>query len=892
MSRSDWLADERKNPGELLWQVNEQEREGRRGRLKVFLGASAGVGKTFSMLTEAHEQKKRGVDVVVGLVETHGRRETQNLVAGLEAIPKAASQYRGVELQEFDLDGALARHPTLILVDELAHSNIPGSRHEKRWQDVEELLNAGIDVYTAVNIQHLESLNDSIAAITGVQVKETVPDVMIERADEIVVVDIPPEELRQRLREGKVYVPDRIEHALEGFFRPSNLHALRELALRRAADRVDAQMRALRETSRDAPVWHARERIMVCIAPSSMASRVVRAAARMGASSHAEVLALYVDSDRQEGRSPEQQDFARQGLRLAESLGMPTTTLSGHDIAGEILTYARKHNVNLIVVGKPVRSRWREILFGSVVDELVRRSGEIDVHVVTEPIGIEKANNGVERHPAPPVPRRLATTIAIVGITVLGAAALDRFGAADANLVMLLLLGIAVVASRYGRIEAILATFISVLSFNFLFVEPRYTFAVSDTQYLLTFCVMLGVALLISTLTLRLRATADASESRERRTAALYAFSRELSKSRSKADLAAAAKREIETVFHGEIAVLEGKETGLTVLAASDSRFEDLGSERGAADWAFRNGAAAGKGTDTLAGVEALYLPLMGGQGPMGALGYRPAVSGWPLSPAQRNQLETFANGLAIALERAHLAKLSHEARVSAESEKLRNALLSSISHDLRTPLTSISGAASTLVAQGAGELAETIYHESVRLNSQVQNLLDMTRLQSGEIRLGLEWQVLEELVGTALARSRELLAGYRVEVQIPGDLPLLALDGELIVRLFVNLFENVAQHCPSGSTLRISVQAQTEVVRVIVSDNGPGIPKGEETAIFERFAQGGERGKGLGLGLAICRAIAKLHGARLWVRNGREGGAEFHLELPLPKEQPEVPRG
>jgi two-component system sensor histidine kinase KdpD len=859
--------------------------------LKVFLGASPGVGKTYAMLSEAHEQRQRGVDVLVGLVETHGRAETVAMLEGLEALPPRVMSYRGLRLDEFDLDGALNRKPALILVDELAHTNAIGSRHEKRWQDVEELLKSGIDVYTAVNIQHLESLNDSVAAITGVQVKETVPDRVIERADEIEVVDIPPEELRQRLREGKVYVPERIDHALEGFFRPSNLHALRELALRRAADRVDAQMRALRDSARNAVVWHTRERILVCVAPSAMASRVVRSAARLGAASHAEVLALWVESDRQEGRSPEQQEHARQGLRLAESLGFTTATLAGHDIAGEILAYARKQNVNLIVLGKPVRARWREVLFGSVVDEVVRRSGEIDVHIVTEPHDLPKS---VEPGPKPPAlhPKRLLMTVAIMSAAIGVSLGLDRFDVPDANLVMLLLLGIAVVANRFGKVESVVATGVGILAFNYLFVEPRYTFAVSDTQYLLTFGVMLGVGLLISTLTLRLRATADNSAERERRTAALYAFSRELSKGRSKSDLAAAAKRSIESVFEGDVAILEAKDDGLAVLAESASRFEDAGSERGAAEWAYRNGTAAGKGTDTLAGAEALYLPLLGLQGSVGSLAFRPAPSAWPLSSAQRSQLETFTNGLGVALERARLAKESHDARLSAESEKLRNALLASISHDLRTPLTSISGAAGALIAQGGGELAETIYQESVRLNNQVQNLLDMTRIQSGEIELNKEWQVLEELVGSALARSRPALSDHPVSVSIPHDLPLLPLDGELMAKLFSNLFENVAHHTPSGTRLTVTAKVQTEIVRVIVADRGPGIPKGEETAIFERFAQGGARGKGLGLGLAICRAIARLHDARLWVRNGREGGAEFHLEIPLPTSQPEVPRG
>lgn len=884
------MADRRRDPDALLREVQATERDRRRGRLKVFLGASAGVGKTYAMLAEAHELRRRGGDIAIGFVETHGRRETTALLEGLEVLPRRRIVYRGVELEEFDLDAALLRKPDLLVVDELAHANVPGSRHLKRWQDIEELLAAGIDVHTAVNVQHLESLNDSIAQITGVVVKETVPDSVIEGADEIEVVDIPPEELRQRLREGKVYVPERIDHALEGFFKPANLLALRELALRRAADRVDRQMRALREGNDSEPVWPARDRIVACLAPSAMATRIVRTAARIAAASHADWLAVYVESDRQVRRPPSQHGEAHQALRLAERMGVATTTLAANDIAGEILAFARRENATLIVMGKPIRARWREVLSGSVVEEVIRRSGEIDVHVVTEEV--EAPPPHTQRVPLQTSPKRvLATVLAVAGSAGVGYG-LDIAGAGDANLVMVLLIAVALVARYLGPAETLLATVLSVLAFNFLFVDPRYTLAVSDTQYLLTFAIMLGVAMLISTLTLRLKATADASADRERRSAALYALSRELAKSRSREEIAKAAQREVEATFGGEAAVFMRYDSGVVVVAAAKSGFHTDPNELAVASWAAMHGHPAGRDTDTLGGAGGLYLPLLSGQGPIGVLAFRPEEVRWPLTPTQRGLLETFANTLGLALERAKLAKESHEARVSAESEKLRNALLSSISHDLRTPLTSISGAASALVAQGGGELAETIYEESVRMNHQVQNLLDMTRLQSGQISLRLEWHVLSELVGDAIGRCRDHLRGKRLVVTIPETLPLLRLDGELLVKLFTNLLENTVQHAATATEVRITALDQTNIVRVIVADNGPGILKGEESAVFERFVRGGEPGKGLGLGLAICRTIAKLHGARIWVRNGREGGAEFHLELPRPEEQPEVPVG
>lgn len=876
---------ERPNPDVLLRGLVQN-----RGRLKVFLGASAGVGKTYAMLSEAREQLERGVDVLLGVVETHSRKETEAQLAGLERLPLKPIDYRGVQVTEFDLDAALARRPTLCIVDELAHSNAPGSRHAKRWQDVGELLDAGIDVYTAVNVQHLESLNDAVAQITGVVVRETVPDAFLERADEIEVVDVPPDGLRQRLQEGKVYVPDRIDHALEGFFKTGNLIALRELALRRAADRVDAQMQQYRAEQGIRGLWPTRERILVCIAPNRLASRVVRAAARLAAASHAELVAVYVESDRQANRPPEEHERAREALRLAEGLGMETVTLSGHDIVEEVLTYARRRNTNLVIVGKPIKPRWRELLFGSVVDEMVRRSGEIDVHVITGE-GASEARKA-ESKPKGTVPS-YAGTLAVVVLASGICALLDRH-VAPANLVMVYLLGVTFVASRFGPWEAAVAALLSVAVFDVAFVPPRGTLAVSDTEYLITFGVMLFVALVISRQTFRLREQARSAAERERRTASLYALSRELARARGKVEIASAAAREIASVFETETAVLVLRNGRIDPLVASTSGFERAPSELAVAQWALEHDEVAGNGTDTLPGSSGMYLPLRGANGAVGVVAFLPNDRTWPLPPAQRNLLETFANGLGLALERAQLAKESHEARIAAESERLRNALLASISHDLRTPLTSIAGSASALLREGGNqrELAETIYHESLRLNLQVQNLLDMTRLQSGEVTAKLEWNSLEEIVGSALARTRDLLGDRPLTVAVPADLPLIKLDAGLIEKLIVNLLENAASHTPAGTPVEISAALLTESIRLSVADRGAGIPAGQEAAIFERFAQSGPKGQGLGLGLAICRAIVRLHDARVWARNRNGGGAEFLVDFVRPTEQPVVPVG
>lgn len=876
--------------------LKDVEERQRQGKLKIFLGAAAGVGKTFAMLSEAQEQRERGADVVIGVIETHGRKETEALTEGLEQLPLREFEYKGTRLKEFDLDGALARRPSLILVDELAHSNAHGSRHSKRWQDIDELLKAGIDVFTALNIQHLESLKDVVAQVTGVLVRETVPDSIVERADEIEVIDVPPEELITRLKEGKVYVPERIEHALEGFFRKGNLIALRELALRRAADTVDAQMQSYRAEKGVRGLWPTRDRILVCVAPNKLASKVVRSAARIGAASHAELLAVSVESDRQSNRSPEEIDHGREALRLAESLGMHTVILCGNDIVAEVLRYAQQRNVNLIVVGKPVKPRWREVLFGSVVDELVRQSGDIDVHVITMLADREASKPFVMRaRPEARSAKGYAASLGVVGLAT--AICFAMYASLDlSNLIMVYLGGVAFVASRFGPRETIFSAGLSVLLFDVLFVPPRFTLAVSDSQYIITFAVMLGIAMLISSLTLRVRRQAQDSAERERRTAALYTLSKEMARARSKREIASAAAKEIRDVFDADAAVLL-LENDLTPIASSTSGFEREPSESAVAAWCLKHSEAAGRGTETLPGARGLYLPLRGGQRALGVLAILPSEANWPLAAAQKNLLETFANGLGLAIERTILAKEFHEARIQAESERIRNALLSSISHDLRTPLTAIAGAASSLKeGQGdASELAETIYEESVRLNLQVQNLLDMTRLQSGEVQPKLDWHSAEELIGSALERSRELLHGRKVNVSLAPDLPLLRVDGELMQKVFVNLLENVATHTPEGTPVDIWADVMREVLRLNVADRGSGIAKGDEAKIFERFFRREERKLpgGFGLGLAICRAIMRLHDGRIWAENRSDGpGAVFHVEILKPDKQPEVPSG
>jgi two-component system sensor histidine kinase KdpD len=886
------MRSERPDPDQLLKQVSKEDARETRGSLKVFLGASAGVGKTYAMLSEAHEQLARGSDVVIGYIETHGRRETEALVAGIPQLTLKKIEYKGVTLKEFDLDGALRRHPNWVIVDELAHTNAPGSRHPKRWQDVEELLVAGISVLTAINIQHIESLNDVVAQITGVLVRETVPDALLDKADEVELIDIPPEELRQRLREGKVYVPDRIEHALDGFFKKGNLLALRELALRRAADRVEAEMQAFRTNA--GGVWATRDRVLVCIAPNRLGERVVRAAARLGAAAHAQLFALYVESDRQQNRSSGDQERAEEALRMAERLGMETARRAGSDIVAEILDFAQSRNVNLIVVGKPIKARWREILQGSVVDELVRRSGDISVHVLT---GSKESGQAERKSRDQPIPIQKKDFVwSVVGpalATAVGFPVHDLLP--PENVISIYLLSIAYVGSRTGPQATLACCVLSVAAYDFFFVNPRFNFAVSDTRYLPTFFVMFMVALLISSLTQRLRHQADVASARERRTSALYDLSRQLSKSRNRQEIAEATARKMQSELNVDAAVLlpDGK-GGLEVTARSRSHFEKDRREFSVAQWCFDNAKPAGAQTDTLPGAVGTYFPLIADRGVLGVLACKSIYHDQSVEASQHPMLQTFANSMSLALERASLAKETHEARLTAESEKIRSSLLSSVSHDIRTPLTAITGAASALVAEQGDRvvLAQTIYDEAQRLNRHVRNLLDMTRLESGTIQPNLQWHNAEELVGSAIRRADATLGKREVSVEIQPDLQLVKADGLLFEQALVNLLENAGRHTPAGSPITIRVAKDGSLLKVYVMDRGSGVPMAVRSHLFEKFTQERAQSDGFGLGLAIAAAAMKVQGGSATMEDRPGGGSMFILSLPMIEKPPEVPVG
>ncbi|KVL15078.1 DUF4118 domain-containing protein [Burkholderia sp. MSMB1826] len=925
----------RPDPDQLLDKLQRDEEKQRRGQLKIFFGASAGVGKTYAMLQAARQRRQEGVDVVVGIVETHGRGETAALLDGLDVLPPARLDYRGRTLAEFDLDGALARAPQLILVDELAHSNVQGARHLKRWQDVYELLDAGIDVYTTVNVQHLESLNDVVGAITGIRVWETVPDRVFDAADEVTLVDLPAEELLERMRDGKVYLAQQAERAVRNFFRKGNLIALRELALRRTADRVDAQMREYRADRSIQRIWQARERLLVCVGPGAEAPTLVRAAARLAASLKADWIAVYVETPRLQRLPDARRQRTLDALKLAAELGAETATLAGADAVAALIGYAKVRNVSKLVAGGSPKVGLARRFARPFGEQLAERAGDVDLMLIRASASDEAraapldarardwrdafAQFGTHRSP----PRHYAYAAAIcAAITVVASVVSGRLDLT--NLVMLYLLGVVFSAVRLGRGPGVLQSFLSVAAFDFFFVPPRMSFSVSDTQYLLTFFGMLLTSLVISHLTSTLTRQASVAQRRERRTGAIYAMARELGAALTTEQIVEIGSRHVGEVFRARVAFLlpdsadqvrqkiEEPDAAVTLTGAALDR--DVGQ------WVYDQQKPAGRGTDTLPATAALYLPL---KAPMRTRGVLAVASREPRElevPEQQRMLDAFAAQIALALERVHYVEIARDALVNMESERLRNSLLSAISHDLRTPLTTIVGfssmlangraaadagdaAAAARLAQREGELVDAIHDEALRMTGIVTNLLDMARLQGGSLQLKRQWSLLEETVGAALAACRRVLARHPVRVALPADLPLLQMDAVLMERLFTNLFENAAKYTPPDTSLDIGAERVTDdgtpFVRVHVDDHGPGLPAGMETRIFDKFTRGEKESAtpGIGLGLAICRAIVEAHGGKIGALNrtapdGRVTGARFWFTLPVdtPPAAPAVP--
>ena len=894
---ADQQRDQRPSPEALLEAARREE--SRAGKLRIFVGAAPGVGKTYSMLETARARRKDGYDVVVGVVETHGRKETEALLDGLEIVPRRRIEYRGQWLEEMDIDAIIARKPQIVLVDELAHTNAPGSRHPKRCMDVEELLNRGINVYSTVNIQHIESLNDVVAQITGVRVRETVPDRVFDRADSVELVDLTPDDLIQRLKEGKVYVPKQAERALEHFFSPANLTALRELALRRTADRVDEQLLThMQEHAIQGP-WAAGERILVCVSEDVRAAGLVRYAKRLADRLHAPWTALSVETQRSLQFTEEERDRLADTLRLAEALGGEAITIpsGARSIADDVINFAHANNVTQIIIGKSTRSRWFEILHGSVVHELVRSSGNISVHVIAgehlaaEPVPKKTVRTAEEIRPFDAIPY----VAAIIAVAVaLGIDELIKPIVGIENVDLVFMTAIVAVAVRYGLLPSLFASVVASLCYNFFFLPPIYTFTITDPTNVAAFLIFIVMAVLVSNVAARVRMQAMTAIERARTTEALYAFSRKLAGVGTLDDVLWATAYQTALVLKVRVVLLLPENGTLAVRAGYPTEDPPDDADRAAARWAWEHNRPAGRGSDTLPGAKRLFLPMRTGRGAIGIVGIDSDKPGPLLTPDQRRQLDALIDQGALAIERVFLVEDVDRAKRSMEADRLRSALLTSISHDLKTPLAAILGAAGTMrQLSGAlddaakAELLATIIDESERLNRFIANLLDITRLESGAIVPQTTLQDLGELVGSALARTAKILAHHRVDVELAADVPMLELDPVLFEQVLFNLLDNASKYAPANTTIRIRSWREAQSVVLQVLDEGAGIPAGDVERIFDKFyrAQKGDQVRaGTGLGLAISRGFVEaLKGTITAANRADRSGAVFTIRLPVP---------
>ena len=876
-------ADRRPSPEALLARAAVEAR----GKLKIYLGAAPGVGKTYEMLLDARKKRVHGADIVAGIVETHGRAETQALCEGLEILPRQTIPYKGRVLEEMDLDALLRRRPAIALVDELAHSNAQGSRHPRRWMDVEELLAAGIDVWTTLNVQHVESLNDIVARITRIRVRETVPDAVLERADEIELVDLTPDQLIERLREGKVYAPDQARRALRHYFAPGNLSALRELAMRRAADRIDVQVRGFRQAQGETAPWAAGERILVCVDEREAASEVVRHAKRLAGHSRATWIAAHVQTARDRGFSPAERARLNEALRLATLLGAETATLPGDQVAETILSYAREQNVTQIVAGKTKRPWLFTALSGSVVSDLINRAETIAVHVLPE-----EANKTPRRKPSPVLPSSALTPRALVEAGVMTALAIGVAVPLDhwlgvPNLGLVFLAPVLLTALRLGLWPALLAALFSVLAYDFFFTAPRFSFAIQDPQAIVSVGVFGAAAIIVSSLASRARDQTLAARTEARTSRELLGLARGLAAVASEDEVARTLAGYTARAFDGDCAVFARVGVdGLRLAATAPGTPVLTEADTAAVQWTMDKGTPAGKGTDTLAGARWLFVPLRTTRLFSGVLAIARDAE---LSPAERRRLDAMADQGASALERAHIARAFEEARLEMDAEKLRATMLASLSHDLKTPIAGILGSVSSLRAYGSrhdlktqAELLAGIESEADRMQRYVVKLLDMTRLDAGGVKARPEALEVSDIVAAVIAGAEKLADGARLETAIARDLPMLRADGTLLRQALLNLVENAILH-GEGGTVTVRVEQRKGGMAFDVLDEGPGLPPGADAQVFEKFWRGeNARAGGSGLGLAIVRGFAGLMGASVSAHDRRDRkGSVFTLTFP-----------
>ncbi len=870
------------------------KKEGR-GHLKIFLGAAPGVGKTYAMLTAARTEKASGRDVVAGLVETHGRRETEQLVEGFDVLPRKPIVYRNQIMKEFDLDAALARRPNLLLVDEFAHTNVPGSRHPKRWQDIAELLAAGVDVWTTLNIQHLESLNDVILKITKVRVRETVPDTVFDKADEIILVDFPPDELLKRLAEGKVYVQDTAARAVESFFKPQNLTALRELALRRAAERIDADLIERMQAHAIEGPWAAGERILACIGPDPISPTVVRTAKRLADLMDAPWIAVTVERP-----GANLNEAARQRLdeamKLAESLGAETQTLTGSDLPAELLRFSKFENVTQIVIGRSRSSFFSELLRRSLPHELVRRTQDIAIHVVTRESEalprprIRRVFDGIALAPLP----FLYATLAVAA--ALGAGELLTRLTPIPNLSMVFLLAVLFTAVNFAIWPAIYASVLSFLVYNFFFIEPIYTFTVAEPYELLALVIFLVVAVFTSALAGRVRAQAEVSATRMRAMRRLYEFTRRLSGLATLDAVAEGAASEIHASLERSVVVMLARDDDLDLTASWPPEDTLDAAPMTAARWAYSHVEPAGADTATLPIIPWFFVPLRIGDKTLGVIGVVKLPGTPPLDSEARALLDTLSEQTAAALERASLAREMVTARTATETERVRNTLLASISHDFRTPLSSILGSATSLISYGdkigvgaKKDLLGQIKSEAESLDEMVRNLLAITRIDAGALELRRDWIDLREIVDRVVSAARRRGARQQIEVALPAELPLVRADATLVEQAIGNVIGNAIVHTPPETKVLIDALVNPDDLTLRISDDGPGIPAQALPHVFDKFIKGdatsADGGQGTGLGLTIAKGIMEANGGSIAAESPSADGRGTRIVLIFPRQ-------
>jgi two-component system, OmpR family, sensor histidine kinase KdpD len=890
------LANENANAN-VNANANEKKRTRGRGRLRIYFGSSAGVGKTYAMLQAARKRQAEGKEVLIGIVETHGRSETLALVNGLTLLSRKQILHHAKLIEEFDLDAALAARPDLILIDEFAHSNAPGSRHPKRWQDVDELRNAGIDVFTTLNVQHLESLNDVIGGITGIRVNETVPDKIFDTADEVILVDITADELLSRLKAGKVYMPRQAEHAAKSFFRKGNLMALREIALRRTADRVENDVEAYREAEDINRVWKTDAALLACVSAYE-GERVVRSAARLAGEFGGRWHVAYVETPQLQRLPKSTRDRILKTLKLAESLGATTAVLSGDNIAHVLTDYAKQHNFSRILIGRRVSSPHtllsllRRFKGASLAQRIADEALDVDLIEVSLNAHRETNHKSASSSDADrATPQRIrwqayvVATLACVATTLLATPLVNRLDLA--NIVMLFLLVVVFVGVKYGRAPAVYSALLGVVMFDFFFVPPRFSFAVNDVQYLVTFGVMLAVGLITGQLTATLRYQARVAASRETRARLLYEFSRDLSGALQVEQVLTTTTTMLEPTFRAQVALLLPNQRE-QLITATKASFPEL--DMAIAQWSFDKNENAGYATGTLPTNPFRYIPLKAPMRVRGVLAIRPDNPSLLLVPEQSRQLETYAVLIAITLERIHYIEVAQGAIINIESEKLRNNLLTAMSHDLRTPLTALVGLAESLAlnenknASTSAEIGAILSQEARRMATLVENLLDMARLQSGVIRLKRDWLPIEEVIGSAIQSLRVAIGARIINVTIDKNCPLIEIDAVLIERVLANLIENAVKYTPEKTPITISVKVVGAKLQIEVSDMGPGVLAAKVNTIFDKFTRGDAESAmpGVGLGLAICRAIVEAHGGKIWVTHNATVGATFTFTLPL----------